>query len=340
MGHIVNHPRTYRLLQQRLDRNVTGAPDSPAFLHILRLLFSPDEADLATQSPPPSSPSAAWHAARHAPGGAGRPVDAAWPSVDWSSTWSTTATLCHPSARGDRLLRVHLYAHARELPEQELAKLFEQYFFEHEDFARAVFAGQTQIGRSLVREEALPQGDHTEVLDWERAAPSSRRPAPMPSRSAPAATTPQHLDRPCDHPQRTCLCLNLGAEVLVRHGIAEPITSARPWVSLRVQRGRPGPDRRQRPAQRQLHLQLLRLLLRHDERHPPLRHPQRHRHLELPRRSTRRAAGAAAAARRSARSTRSDQPGEKNGRKRKWAVRDADLCLGCGVCYAAAGTAP
>ncbi len=27
--------------------------------------------------------------------------------------------------------------------------------------------------------------------------------------------------------------------------------------------------------------------------------------------------------------------GEKNGRKRKWAVRDPDLCLGCGVCYAA-----
>lgn len=37
--------------------------------------------------------------------------------------------------------------------------------FENEDFAWAVFAGQNQIGRSLVREEALPTGDHTEVLD-------------------------------------------------------------------------------------------------------------------------------------------------------------------------------
>ena len=37
-------------------------------------------------------------------------------------------------------------------------------------FAHAVFAGQTQIGRALVREEALPAGDHTEVLDWERAS--------------------------------------------------------------------------------------------------------------------------------------------------------------------------
>ena len=35
MGHIVNADREYRLLQQRLDRNVTGAPDSPTFMKIL-----------------------------------------------------------------------------------------------------------------------------------------------------------------------------------------------------------------------------------------------------------------------------------------------------------------
>ena len=51
MGHIVNTPRTYRLLQQRLDRNVTGAPDSPVLTQILKLLFSPEEADLARQIP-------------------------------------------------------------------------------------------------------------------------------------------------------------------------------------------------------------------------------------------------------------------------------------------------
>lgn len=32
MGHIVNPDKQYRLLQQRLDRNPTGAPDDPALV--------------------------------------------------------------------------------------------------------------------------------------------------------------------------------------------------------------------------------------------------------------------------------------------------------------------
>ena len=44
MGHIVNPDRSYHLLQQRLDRNVTGAPETPAFMQILKLLFSPTAA--------------------------------------------------------------------------------------------------------------------------------------------------------------------------------------------------------------------------------------------------------------------------------------------------------
>jgi hypothetical protein len=51
MGHIVNPGREYRLLQQRLDRNITGAPESPAFMKILRLLFSPEEAEFARRIP-------------------------------------------------------------------------------------------------------------------------------------------------------------------------------------------------------------------------------------------------------------------------------------------------
>jgi hypothetical protein len=51
MGHVINSPRSYRLLQQRLDRNVTGAPDSPVLRQILNLLFRPEEAELAAQIP-------------------------------------------------------------------------------------------------------------------------------------------------------------------------------------------------------------------------------------------------------------------------------------------------
>jgi len=49
MAHLANPDRSYYLLQQRLDRNVTGAPDSPAFTQILKLLFSPEDAEIARQ---------------------------------------------------------------------------------------------------------------------------------------------------------------------------------------------------------------------------------------------------------------------------------------------------
>ena len=52
MGHrLVSPDRAYRALQQRLDENVTGAPDAPVFRKILRLLFTPDDADLARRLP-------------------------------------------------------------------------------------------------------------------------------------------------------------------------------------------------------------------------------------------------------------------------------------------------
>ncbi len=53
---------------------------------------------------------------------------------------------------------------------KELAQLFKQYMMEDDRFARSVFDDTTQIGRSLVREEALPEDNYSEVQDWERAS--------------------------------------------------------------------------------------------------------------------------------------------------------------------------
>ncbi|SHG90405.1 hypothetical protein [Desulforamulus hydrothermalis] len=51
MGHIHNPDREYQLLQKRLDHCIEGAPDSPVFIKILKMLFSSAEADLARQIP-------------------------------------------------------------------------------------------------------------------------------------------------------------------------------------------------------------------------------------------------------------------------------------------------
>ena len=51
MGHALEHEHVYDRLQQRLDVNITGAPASPVFFQILKLLYSPQEAEIARQLP-------------------------------------------------------------------------------------------------------------------------------------------------------------------------------------------------------------------------------------------------------------------------------------------------
>ena len=48
MGHALQHERVYSKLQQRLDCDVTGAPASPTFIQILKLLYAPEEAEIAS----------------------------------------------------------------------------------------------------------------------------------------------------------------------------------------------------------------------------------------------------------------------------------------------------
>ena len=49
--HLLNPDREYDRLQRALDRQVTGAPASPVFMQILRLLYSPEEAAVAARVP-------------------------------------------------------------------------------------------------------------------------------------------------------------------------------------------------------------------------------------------------------------------------------------------------
>jgi len=170
MGHTVNADREYRLLQQRLDREVTGAPDSPVFMKILRLLFSPDEADLARRLP--STPTAL----EDLSGKLDMPQDQLCDKLTDMAQRGLVIDIEHNGKRYFALAPVVIgffeftFMRTRdEMPMAELARLFEEYMMDDDRFVRAVFQRQTQVGRSLVREEALPDGDHTEILDWERA---------------------------------------------------------------------------------------------------------------------------------------------------------------------------
>ena len=226
MGHVVNPDREYRLLQQRLDRQLTGAPDSPVFMKILRMLFSPEEAQLARQIP--SQPITLETLSRRV----NIPVDELGDRITDMARRGLVVDMEYGGRRRVFLAPVVIgffeftFMRTRDdLPMAELAHLFDQYMRQDDRFQRAVFTKQTQIGRSLVHEEALPQGDHTEILDWERASYLVRSASAVAVSLCACRHKASHLGKACDKPMEVCLSLNYGATTLVRNGLARPLST-------------------------------------------------------------------------------------------------------------------
>ena len=226
MGHATNNERTYRLLQQRLDRTVTGAPDSPTLIKILKLLFRPDEAELARRLP-------------------GRPTELEVLSQKLDMPKEELREKLTAMAERGLLLDVQhkgkqyfmlppivvgffefTFMRTRDdVPLAELARLFDQYMHVEDKFARSVFRAETQVGRSLVHEQALPENDHTEILDWERASHLIKSASMLGVGLCPCRHVASHVGKACDAPLRACLSLNYGAEAVIRSGTAERITT-------------------------------------------------------------------------------------------------------------------
>ena len=226
MGHIVDPDREYRLLQQRLDRNVTGAPESPVFMKILRLLYSPEEAELARRLP--SRPKRLDALSRRL----GMPQDQLCEKL---TEMAQRGVVLDFESKGRRYFALppvvigffeFTFMRARDdMPMAELAHLFDEYMNGDERFARSVFQRQTQLGRSLVREEALPAGDYIEVLDWERASHIVQSASAVSVGICQCRHKASHLGKVCDKPQRACLTFNNIAESMARCGHAQPITT-------------------------------------------------------------------------------------------------------------------
>jgi NAD-dependent dihydropyrimidine dehydrogenase PreA subunit len=346
MGHLVDTDRPYRLLQQRLDRNVTGAPDSPAFNQILQLLYSPAEADIARQLP--TNFTSLHRLARKLD----LPADALEERLTAMAERGLVLDVERNGRRYFTLSPVVIgffeYTFMRvrdDLPMAELAQLFDQYLFQDDRFARSVFAGQTQIGRSLVREEALPDKHATsdgsqwvEVLDWERASHIVESATSHAVSLCACRHHHSHLGTACDKPQRTCMTFNYGADMLVRNGIAEPISAAEAMALLEACR-EAGLAQTADNVQRNVSYICnccgcccgMMSAIRTFDLHHAIVTSNWISEIDLERCN-----GCGRCVQACPVDAIQVVIGEPQGNKRpRWAVRDANLCLGCGVCYSA-----
>jgi ferredoxin len=227
MGHTlaVDPDVAYHRLQQRLDRMPTGAPDSAVFQRILRLLFTQEQAEIAAQMP--TMCTMAQLADR-----TGRSAEQLAPVVDDMARKGLVFDLEHRGERWVSLAPVVIgffeftFMRVREdAPIAELAELFDEYLFEDGALAHAVFRGSTQIGRSLVREESLPDEPAVEVLDWERATHIVAEAPSVAVGNCPCRQHAELMGRGCGAPLRTCLSFGSAADALVRAGLADAISN-------------------------------------------------------------------------------------------------------------------
>ncbi len=212
----------YGLLQRRYREMVSSAPEAPVFLKILMLLFSPEEAELARQIP--SSPTR---------------LDtlAARVRLPARELERRLEELAHRGLMFDLLLDGERYFALPpvvlgfyemvfmrlrpELPQAELARLFEEFMIGTAEFPTVAFEGTTQFGRAMVREETIAGADHAEILDWERASLVVREASSVAVGICPCRHRKSHLGLACANPQRACLSLGYAADSLVRAGLAE-----------------------------------------------------------------------------------------------------------------------
>ncbi|MDP2719890.1 MAG: 4Fe-4S dicluster domain-containing protein [Dehalococcoidia bacterium] len=233
MGHVDISEHHHARLQQRLDQTIPGAPGSPTFMEILKMLFTPEDAELAARLP--TQPTSLTLLSRRL----GIPSDRLGDKLTDMARRGLILDLEHEGQSYFSLAPVAIgffefvFMRTREdVPMAELARLFEVYFQEEDLFTRSAYRGKTQLFRSLVREEALAGETNTEILDWERATSIITSATDLAVAICQCRHTAQHMGTVCDAPMENCITLNYAASSLINSGITRRIKTGEAMAIL------------------------------------------------------------------------------------------------------------
>ena len=256
----------YDRLADRLNQFPQGAPLSKSLFEILKILFTEKEAGLVAQLPI-------------------KPFTVDRAAEIWKLDKATTRNMLEDLAGRAMLLDIEqngeqtfclpppmagffefsmMRVRGDFVNQKALAELYYQYLNVEEDFVKSLFVENgTPLGRIFVQEAALPQDGKLEVLDYERA--SHIIPHGLAHRRQHVLLPPQDaasgpgLRRAHGHLHDL---QHLGA---LAHQVRARPADGRRRMSRSARRGagaQSGPVRGKHPRGRELHLQLLRLLLR------------------------------------------------------------------------------
>ena len=225
MGHLVSEHRAYIDLQARLDKTHIGFPEGDGLYDILRLLYTEEEAAVAARMP--VMPMNLAKLSRHLD----IPEAKLGTLLERMCDVGTVMDIIHPKS-GETIYMLSppvvgffefsLMKKRQDIDQPALALAMDAYlksgaFF---DLARPEM---TQIGRTLVDENALQGPLTTEILPYERATQVLRDADKIGVSMCYCRHKAEHLDRACDAPSEVCLNINGGFDYVHRHGYARQI---------------------------------------------------------------------------------------------------------------------
>jgi ferredoxin len=218
----------YRDLVDRLNRFPQGAPPSDLLYRILAILFTEREASLVASLPiKPFTAEAAARAWKSTPDEARGILESLADKallLDVVRNGETRWVLPPPMAGFFEFSMMRVRS---DIDQKTLAGLFYEYLNVEEDFLRELFTrGETQLGRAFVNEEALPDDDALEVMDWERASEVARSASDVGLGVCYCRHKMSHLGKACDAPTENCLTFGTTASSLIRHGFATRIEAS------------------------------------------------------------------------------------------------------------------
>jgi len=221
MGHINNVKEQYLALQRRLDQTQSGLPPADEVYEILKILFTEEEASLAVSMP--MKPSLLSDIARQAGKSVGelepllnRMADKGLVLDFFNEEKDKWYYMLAPPVVG--FFEFSMMRKRTDIDQKKLASLFYEYMNNRNGFPEGVFGGDTQVGRTIVHETALPQGNHTEVLSYELASEIIKESKIGALSLCFCRHESMHRGKTCVHPMEICTSLNGGAEYVIRHG--------------------------------------------------------------------------------------------------------------------------
>ncbi len=235
MGHIGRLKAEYRELAGRLQRGPVAFAE-PTDEHawegwrdILEILYTPEEAALATKMPVRPT-SLGKLAAR-----TGEAAETLRPRLETMADKGLVLDLVDPKSGETSWMlsppvvgffEFSLMRAKDTIPKKRMAEALHAYTHGDDAFHREVFGGDTTVGRALVHEPAVADDLLPDVLDWQRASEVVGAAQSWAVSLCFCRHKAEHLGQACGAPMEICLSLNAGAEFVIRRKFGRPIERA------------------------------------------------------------------------------------------------------------------